>query len=88
MQQFPALTRFDQEAEWEILLFSKFLEELEELRLSEQLIGTLTPLIPDHMGREECCYLMKLSEVTDVKNLRAVRHVPGHKCKKHLIWRI
>ncbi|MED4584431.1 DUF2935 domain-containing protein [Brevibacillus choshinensis] len=67
MQQFPALTRFDQEAEWEILLFSKFLEELEELSLSAQLIGTLTPLIPDHMGREECYYLMKLSEVTAVQ---------------------
>lgn len=66
LQEFPALTRFHHEAEFEIVLFKKFLEELEEMSLSAQVIGSLAPLIPDHMAREECYYLMKLSEVTDV----------------------
>lgn len=67
LHEFPALTRFNHEAEWEILLFAKFLEELEELSLSAQLIGALSPLIPDHMAREECYYLTKMSEVTNVQ---------------------
>ncbi|NGQ93985.1 DUF2935 domain-containing protein [Brevibacillus sp. SYP-B805] len=67
LHEFPALTRFNHEAEWEILLFAKFLEELEELSMRAQMIGTLSPLIPDHMAREECYYLTKLSEVTNVQ---------------------
>jgi hypothetical protein len=48
-------------------MFQAFLCELEELRLTDELLGTLSPLMADHMSREECYYLMKLSEVTDVK---------------------
>jgi hypothetical protein len=49
-------------------MFQAFLCELEELRLTDELLGTLSPLMADHMSREECYYLMKLSEVTDVKD--------------------
>lgn len=51
----------------EMKLFQIFLHELEEMRMNNELLGVLTPLMADHMSREECYYLMKLSEVSDVK---------------------
>lgn len=67
LQNFPALNRFNHQAEMEIKLFQVFLHELEEMRMNDELLGVLTPLMADHMSREECYYLMKLSEVSDVK---------------------
>ncbi|WP_400163073.1 DUF2935 domain-containing protein [Brevibacillus sp. TJ4] len=66
LQHFPALSRFHHQTEMEIKLFQGFLHELEEMRMSNELLGVLTPLMADHMSREECYYLMKLSEVSDV----------------------
>jgi hypothetical protein len=66
IDEFPALRRFNHDVELEMRLFQTFLHELEEMELSEELLGTLTALIPDHMAREECYYLTKLSEVSDV----------------------
>ncbi|MGG0808403.1 DUF2935 domain-containing protein [Brevibacillus laterosporus] len=68
LSEFPALSRFNHQAEMEIQLFQGFLHELEELRLKDEVLGTLSPLMADHMSREECYYLMKLSEVSDVKS--------------------
>ena len=48
-------------------LFKCFLHELEELELSAQALGTFSPLMADHMSREECYYLMKLAETTLIK---------------------
>lgn len=67
LRQFPALTRFNSQAELEIRLFQAFLQELEELRLKDEVLGTLSPLMADHMFREECYYLTKLSQVSEVK---------------------
>jgi hypothetical protein len=67
LQNFPALSRFNHQAEMEIKLFQVFLNELEEMRMNNELLGALSPLMADHMSREECYYLMKLSEVSDVK---------------------
>lgn len=67
VHRFPALARFNRDVEMEMLLFMKFLRELEELNLSRELLGTMAPLMADHMAREECYYLMKLSEVSDVQ---------------------
>ncbi|MGG1660439.1 DUF2935 domain-containing protein [Brevibacillus sp. NRS-1366] len=67
LQNFPALSRFNHQAEMEIKLFQVFLHELEEMRMSDELLGVLTPLMADHMSREECYYLMKLSELSDVQ---------------------
>ena len=39
-----------------------FLKELEELELSDELLSRIDPLMPDHMLREECYYLLKLSQ--------------------------
>jgi hypothetical protein len=64
---FPALSRFDKEVDIEMQLFQGFLQELEELKLNHELLGTLSALVADHMSREACYYLIKLAEVTDVK---------------------
>ncbi|MGM1048861.1 MAG: DUF2935 domain-containing protein [Bacillota bacterium] len=62
LTDFPALQRFNQEANAVMLLFMKFLSEVEELTTGKELLGTLAQLMPDHMYREECYYLTKLSQ--------------------------
>lgn len=59
---FPALVKFNSDTHLEITLFQKFLQEIEELELSNQALGTFAPLMADHMLREECYYLLKLGE--------------------------
>ena len=68
LKEFPALARFNKEVELEMSLFRQFLSELEELSLSKELLGVLTPLMADHMAREECYYLLKLSQVSAIKS--------------------
>jgi hypothetical protein len=65
IRDFPALKRFNHDVNLEMVLFRAFLHELEEMELKNSLLGTLTPLMPDHMAREECYYLYKLSELAD-----------------------
>ncbi|RDU37817.1 hypothetical protein DRW41_08340 [Neobacillus piezotolerans] len=67
LTEFPALARFNSEAQLEIVLFQQFLEEIEELRLSKEALGTFAPLMADHMFREECYYLTKLSESANLE---------------------
>lgn len=62
LDRFPALAYLNQEVELEMKLFRGFLHELEELRLNKEILGTLLPLMADHMAREECYYLIKLAE--------------------------
>ncbi|PLR83391.1 MULTISPECIES: DUF2935 domain-containing protein [Bacillus] len=62
LESFPALTRMNKEVSLEIQLFMNFLNELEELELSAQALGTFAPLMADHMYREECYYLTKVAE--------------------------
>ena len=45
-------------------LFKTFLNELEEMELSAEVLGTFTASMADHMAREEQYYLMKLAEST------------------------
>lgn len=65
---FPALKRLNNQVEIKIGMFMRFLKDIEELRVSKRAVGTLPPLIPDHMYREECYYLFKLSRVSEVKD--------------------
>ncbi|MGG3571219.1 DUF2935 domain-containing protein [Bacillus gobiensis] len=58
---FPALMKMNSDTQLEIKLFQNFLQEIEELELSYQALGTFAPLMADHMIREECYYLMKVS---------------------------
>ncbi|TVY06674.1 DUF2935 domain-containing protein [Paenibacillus cremeus] len=67
VHRFPALTRFNKEVELEMALFMQFLRELEELRLTREALGTLSPLMADHMAREECYYLIKLAQASERK---------------------
>lgn len=63
---FPALMKMNSDTQLEIKLFQNFLQEIEELELSYQALGTFAPLIADHMIREECYYLMKLAESSNL----------------------
>jgi Domain of unknown function (DUF2935) len=62
--KFPALDRFHDDIQLEMELFKTFLRELEEMGLKKESLGTLTPLMADHMAREESYYLLKLAETT------------------------
>ncbi|WP_186576697.1 DUF2935 domain-containing protein [Aquibacillus kalidii] len=62
LESFPALQKFNKDVEVEMNLFRGFLHELEELELSEKVLGTFSGLMADHMAREECYYLIKLAE--------------------------
>ncbi|GIQ68158.1 DUF2935 domain-containing protein [Xylanibacillus composti] len=64
---FPALHRFNRQVDLEMKLFQGFLAELVELNLTGEALDVLTPLMPDHMYREECYYLIKLAETSGVK---------------------
>ncbi|WP_026673177.1 DUF2935 domain-containing protein [Alkalihalobacterium bogoriense] len=67
IDKFPALDRFNDQVQLEIILFKNFLDELEELEMTNRMLGTLQGLMADHMAREECYYLMKLAESTDLQ---------------------
>nr|WP_257009686.1 DUF2935 domain-containing protein [Evansella halocellulosilytica] len=69
VSQFPALKKFHRDIELELVLFKSFLNELEEMELTKETLSTFTPLMADHMFREECYYLMKLAETTDAVNM-------------------
>jgi hypothetical protein len=62
IDDFPALRRFNEEVSLEVSLFHGFLKELEEMELDNQLLGSISALMPDHMAREECYYLKKLGD--------------------------
>lgn len=67
LTSFPALQRLNSDVSLEIQLFMKFLDELKELELSEQALGSFGPLMADHMFREECYYLTKVAEAADMQ---------------------
>lgn len=60
-KHYPALSKFHEDVNMEMSVLMAFLTELEEMELSEELLSRLNPLVPDHMYREECYYLLKLS---------------------------
>lgn len=66
LDDFPALDRYNREVETEILLFISYLSELLEMKLNKKILNRLLALLPDHMLREECYYLTKLSEVSKI----------------------
>lgn len=66
LTEFPALSKMNLETQLEIKLFQNFLQELEDLEISHQALGTFAPLMADHMSREECYYLMKLAQSANI----------------------
>lgn len=63
LKDFPAFRKYHQDIDLEMRVFMHFLHELEELELKEEVLDRIAPLIPDHMFREECYYLMKLARL-------------------------
>lgn len=59
---FPSLNRLNEQADQIIRQFQEFLEKLRDQRIDGRVLGTLSPLMADHMAREECYYLWKLSQ--------------------------
>lgn len=59
---YPSIAKFHSDVNLEMSVFMAFLKEVEELDLSAELLSRLNPLVPDHMYREECYYLLKLSQ--------------------------
>ncbi|MFJ8067284.1 DUF2935 domain-containing protein [Psychrobacillus sp. NPDC096426] len=64
VDKFPALDKFHQDIELEMTIFKGFLKELEEMRIKREALGTFTPLMADHMAREETYYLKKIELVS------------------------
>jgi hypothetical protein len=64
---FNALRKFNIDVDNIMSCFKKFLKELECNLLEKEVIGTIFPLMAEHMYREECYYLTKLSWVSDTK---------------------
>ena len=65
---FPALRKLNMDASDVMNCFKKFLKQLEEEILEKKVLGTIYPLMIDHMFREECYYLTKLSITSGTKN--------------------
>lgn len=65
VNSFPALTRMNKEVTLEIELFQVFLDEIEELEFSNEMLSTFSVLMADHMMREECYYLTKIAEAAN-----------------------
>lgn len=63
LKDFPAFRRLHKEVDIEMKLFVGFLNELEEMEFSAEVLDRISPLMPDHMMREECYYLTKLAQL-------------------------
>lgn len=62
LDRFPALDRLNERVNEVMNLFKEFLESIRDQRMDGRILGTLFPLMADHMAREECYYLWKISQ--------------------------
>lgn len=68
LNTFPALKKMNRDIKLEIELFQVFLNELEELEISNEVLGTFSALMADHMMREEMYYLNKLAQSSSAEH--------------------
>lgn len=61
LTSFPALNRLNEQAEIALFNFKELLDQICDLRINGKVLGSLSPLLIDHMAREECYYLWKIS---------------------------
>jgi hypothetical protein len=61
---FPSLDRLNDQANIMITAFMEYLEYIRDQRIDKRILGTLMPLMADHMAREECYYMWKLSQIS------------------------
>jgi hypothetical protein len=66
LKRFPALVRLNEQATTVIQNFTDYLDSLRDKRTDRKVLGTLMPLMADHMSREECYYLWKLSQGSSI----------------------
>lgn len=62
LDTFPALRKMNEDVRLEMEMFQVFLNEIFELEISNEVLGTFPVLMADHMFREESYYLIKLAE--------------------------
>lgn len=62
LRNFAALERLNELVKTIMSSFMEFLENIRDGRMDNKILGTLMPLTVDHMLREECYYMHKLSE--------------------------
>lgn len=67
LSNFKALDDLNLTAERKMLDFKKYLEMLFSKVSDKTTLGTIAPLVLDHMNREECYYLTKLASVSKTK---------------------
>lgn len=60
LDTFPALDRLNVQTEITVNNFKEFLSSIRDQRQDSKILGTLLPLMADHMYRESCYYLQKL----------------------------
>ncbi len=77
LNYFNSLTRLNEQAFSLMILFKEFLEQIKVERMNAILLGTLMPLMADHMAREECYYLTKLAQT--VQGIKRVDCDPARK---------
>ncbi|EHJ00667.1 hypothetical protein CDLVIII_4135 [Clostridium sp. DL-VIII] len=65
--EFEALRKHNIYAYEVMNCFKKFLKELEAAVQEKKVLGTIYPLMLDHMYREECYYLTKLSMISNIE---------------------
>ena len=65
LDHFPALEKLNEQSKNVITNFYEFLENLRDQRMDGKVLGTLTPLMADHMVREECYYQWKMALSTN-----------------------
>jgi hypothetical protein len=65
LDSFPSLDRFNEQTGSIMNEFMDFLGMIRDQRMDGKVLGTIMPLMADHMYREECYYLLKLSQSTD-----------------------
>jgi len=75
----------NKEVELEMTLFLEFLRELEELCWTDEALGTLKPLMVDHIAREELYDLTKLSLVSEIRKPAGAPAAPRVEARKGIV---
>ncbi len=65
VNNFPSLERLNNDAYMLSTDFMDFLEKIRDQRMDMRILGTLMPLLADHMARETCYYICKLSQTIE-----------------------
>lgn len=67
ISNFASIKKFNFDVDNIMNCFKELLKELKDSLVKKEVLGTISPLMAEHMFREECYYLTKLSLVSDVE---------------------